>query len=651
MSRIGLKWLLPFLGLVSLIWFMVRVIPKPSRAAYPCMRAAMPLASGFVLWITGLLLSAFSFMRVKAGLRKSNYFYAGLFAITGIVSLVIFQDYSRQGRAGLVTSYHESNQPIGEAKGILPGRVVWVHDPDATNKSCIPGRYGHGWFLNENNEQQIIDEMVSNGIRSLTASSTDSAAWDHIFKYYNQNSGKGNVGYLEGETIFIKINVTSSWSGNINLADFSKVQNQWYGISETSPQLVLSVLRQLVYVAGVSQQKIYIGDPMKHIYKHCYDLWHAEFADVHYLDQSEIHGGREKVSPSNSAVIYYSDRGKVLREGTWENAAAGDPVYDDHLYSIFEEMDYMINLPTLKAHKHAGITAFAKNHFGSQTREDAKHLHNGLVAPEQYNPRRAGYGLYRVQVDLLSHELTGKKNRFYLLDGVWAADYEIGEPRKFMMSPFNNDWMSSIFISFDPVAIESVGFDFLRTEFTAARGLETYPQMEGVDDYLHQAADSTTWPDGIRYDPEKDGTVIASIGVHEHWNNADEKQYSRNLKTGAGIELLYLDNQTTNIPDEPSTAITQFNFVGNFPNPFNASTIIEYEMGLPAKIRLEIYNLLGKKIRTLEDTEKPEGCNSTFWDGSDRNGIPVGSGTYFCKLDILAGNDIYSVYRKMTLIK
>jgi len=649
--RFTSKCTLPVLGLASLAWYLIRVIPKPSRAAYPCMRAAMPLASGFVLWLIGLLISAFAFMRAKAWLRRSNYLYAGLFAMTGFVTLVLFQDHSTQARSDFATMYLEPNRPIGEAKGIFPGRVVWVYDPDATNESCIPGRYGHGWFLNENNDQQVIDEMVSGGIRSLTAAATDSAAWENIFRYYNQNAGKGDVGYADNEIIFVKINVTSSWSGNINLTDFTKIQNQWYGISETSPHLVLSVLRQLVYVVGVPQQNIYIGDPMKHIYKHCYDLWHAEFPDVHYLDQSETHGGREKVKPSNSAVIYYSDRGKVLREGTWEDASAGDPIYEDHFYTIFEEMDYMINLPTLKAHKHAGMTAFAKNHFGSHTRPDAKHLHNGLVAPEQYNPRRAGYGLYRVQVDLLSHELIGEKNLFYMMDGLWAADYEIGVPRKFMMAPFNDDWMSSIFVSFDPVAIESVGFDFLRTEFTADRGLETYPQMEGVDDYLHQAADSTTWPDSIYYDPENDGVLIGSIGVHEHWNNADDKQYTRNLGTGEGIELMYLDNQTTTLTDETSNTLRQFNLMGNYPNPFNASTVIEYEVGQAAKIRLEIYNLLGMKIRILEAAEKPAGRYSAFWNGCDQNGMPVGSGTYFYRLSFLNRNEVYSISRKMILIK
>ena len=64
--------------------------------------------------------------------------------------------------------------------------------------------------------------------------------------------------------------------------------------------------------------------------------------------------------------------------------------------------------------------------------------------------------------------------------------------------------------------------------------------MSGVDDYLHQAADPNNWPADINYDPENDGTLIGSLGVHEHWNDANNKQYTRNLDpvNGKGIELV-----------------------------------------------------------------------------------------------------------------
>ena len=46
-------------------------------------------------------------------------------------------------------------------------------------------------------------------------------------------------------------------------------------------------------------------------------------------------------------------------------------------------------------------------------------------------------------------------------------------------------------------------------------------------------------PSGAVYDPERDGTVLKSLGVTEHWNNSIDKKYSRNLNSGEGIELIY----------------------------------------------------------------------------------------------------------------
>ncbi|MBM4027972.1 MAG: hypothetical protein FJ280_21630, partial [Planctomycetes bacterium] len=56
--------------------------------------------------------------------------------------------------------------------------------------------------------------------------------------------------------------------------------------------------------------------------------------------------------------------------------------------------------------------------------------------------------------------------------------------------------------------------------------------------YLHEAAPANQPPSGTKYDPEGDGTTLASMGVHEHWNNPKDRQYSRNLGTGKGIELV-----------------------------------------------------------------------------------------------------------------
>jgi len=105
------------------------------------------------------------------------------------------------------------------------------------------------------------------------------------------------------------------------------------------------------------------------------------------------------------------------------------------------------------------------------------------------------------------------------------------------MAPFNNNWPASLFLSMDEVAIDSVAFDFLSQQWP-----EHALGNEGVQDYLHEMALADSPPSGTLYDPENDDTAMASQGVHEHWNNATDKQYTRNLSTGNGIELVYIDS-------------------------------------------------------------------------------------------------------------
>ena len=642
------KLLFPFIGFGALVWFLIRVIPKPSRAAYPCMRVAYPMASAFVVYLLGFAASAFAMGKVKEHWKNSHYgAMAGFLTIALCAGFFAFQADKPAVYANTfsINTSNIVNMPIGVAKGILPGRVVWVHDSTAVNQNCVVNKSGHAWFMSENMNQPVVDKMLSSALHSITGATSDSAAWRVIFQFHNNTRGKGPVNYVKGEKIFIKTNATSSFSGNYN-SDLSVVNNNYYGISETSVASILAVLRQLVNVVGVDQKDIYIGDPLKHIYKHLYDVWHGEFPDVHYLDNSYSTLGREKVVPSTTAKITYSDKGSVLK------TSSGTKVYNDYLYTIFETADYILNIPMLKGHQLAGMTMFAKNHFGSHTRGDASHLHNGLVRPGGINSTatRTSYGLYRVQVDLMEHNLLSGKNLIYIMDALWATAYELDVPLKWKMPPFNNTYMSSVFVSLDPVAIESVGYDFLRSEFTVSRGADSSVQMQGVDDYLHQAADSTNWPSGTKYDPNNTGVHVYSLGVHEHWNNAAEMKYSKNLGIGNGIELIKASTASTGVMDTKNTLISAFKLYGNYPNPFNPSTTIRYNLQQAMPVDLSIYNIQGQRIQTLVRTYQSGGEYTVQWNGTT-NGIPAASGVYFVRLSVAGIQGTNALVQRMLLLK
>jgi hypothetical protein len=100
------------------------------------------------------------------------------------------------------------------------------------------------------------------------------------------------------------------------------------------------------------------------------------------------------------------------------------------------------------------------------------------------------------------------------------------------MEPFNNSWGCSLLSSQDPVAIDAVGLDFLRSEWPDA------PDMAYSDMYLIEAAQADNPPSKTKYDPQRNNAKISSLGVMEHWNNAKEKKYSRDLGKNEGIELV-----------------------------------------------------------------------------------------------------------------
>ena len=85
----------------------------------------------------------------------------------------------------------------------------------------------------------------------------------------------------------------------------------------------------------------------------------------------------------------------------------------------------------------------------------------------------------------------------------------------------------------------------------------------------------------------------------------------------------------------------------NYPNPFNPTTTISFKIPKNSKVLLEIFDIFGKRIKTLLNSELNAGKYSFEWNGTDENGNQVASGIYFYRL--IAGKN--SITKKMTLIR
>jgi hypothetical protein len=86
----------------------------------------------------------------------------------------------------------------------------------------------------------------------------------------------------------------------------------------------------------------------------------------------------------------------------------------------------------------------------------------------------------------------------------------------------------------------------------------------------------------------------------------------------------------------------------NYPNPFNPSTTITFELPKASPVKIEIFSILGQRLKVLAEGVYEAGVHQVVWSGDTENGVKVSSGVYFCRLS--AGKELVSV-RKMILAK
>ncbi|OGU74222.1 MAG: hypothetical protein A2V93_07965 [Ignavibacteria bacterium RBG_16_34_14] len=104
---------------------------------------------------------------------------------------------------------------------------------------------------------------------------------------------------------------------------------------------------------------------------------------------------------------------------------------------------------------------------------------------------------------------------------------------------------------------------------------------------------------------------------------------------------------TTAVEDEEIFVVKDFNLLQNFPNPFNPLTKIAYQIPEVSNVKIKVYDLLGREIKTLVDEYETIGKYSVYWDGKDNQNIDVSSGVYFYRLE--SSDKI--ITRKMMLLR
>jgi hypothetical protein len=155
---------------------------------------------------------------------------------------------------------------------------------------------------------------------------------------------------------------------------------------------------------------------------------------------------------------------------------------------------------------------------------------------------------------------------------------------------------------------------------------------------------------GVDFDNDGAKEVaLAYMGVEDSLAVIDGTDTTMVLNTGAfGVRTAEWDASMVSIRDVTVIMPDDYRLAQNFPNPFNPSTQIEYFLPVSNTVSLTIYNMLGKEIvKLVNNKHTMAGSYSIVWNGHDKNGLKVGSGTYIYEFKF--GN--FSKTKRMVLMK
>jgi hypothetical protein len=110
------------------------------------------------------------------------------------------------------------------------------------------------------------------------------------------------------------------------------------------------------------------------------------------------------------------------------------------------------------------------------------------------------------------------------------------------------------------------------------------------------------------------------------------------------------DNLVAAVASEPSLPAF-FQFREPHPNPFVEVTQIVYQLTQRSNVQVEIFNLIGQRLKALVNTAQPAGEHKIAWRGDDERGLPVAAGVYVVRVKVNAGNEEFLAARKISVLR
>ena len=173
-------------------------------------------------------------------------------------------------------------------------------------------------------------------------------------------------------------------------------------------------------------------------------------------------------------------------------------------------------------------------------------------------------------------------------------------------------------------------------------------------DYMvetHQTGDVLKLFAGANLDRDSYGEVILGyLGVSDSLYTGTDTAKVNPTSNRVILRVLEYSGKSTELSVKDVVIITpeDYKLSQNYPNPFNPTTTIEYTLPIASRISISIFNVMGQEVANIiQNQDKPAGTYQVTWNGTDKNGNQVASGTYFYSMRF--GN--FTKTKQMTFMK
>lgn len=375
----------------------------------------------------------------------------------------------------------------------------------------------------------------------------------------------------------------------------------------------------------------------------------ASLERVNGFDMSWNDGGPPGARTFDPALPQFSDlqtlspmRGywiKVTGEDTVE--VTGEKVYDDNWLQLESGWNLISYLPEGRMSLEAALSSLGTEYsvvagfdqgaltwLRGRTVNDLTELRNGF-----------GYWIRMDEEAALNfrHGQSGMTTRMSA-EPLIAASSISPETEKMSPTPIWRDYYGEVDLPNGSI-IEAYDSDDVLCGFAVVQRANQYG-------FMHVYGDDANTPED---EGARAGDVIRFVCNGEIIATTDG---STNWQPFRDAVLLNL-NGITGVSDPQSDLPTTFALSPIFPNPFNSTAVISYQLPKAGAVKIEIFNIMGQRVRTLVQREEQSGYRAITWNARNDHGASVSSGVYFVRLVVRSngGVQLFEEVRKTLLME